>query len=951
MGKVFRSVPDRYQEGFLRYRASANLNRCFFLPYFNIFTQISCFFIYIYIYPRIFPDNPRIDFWFYVTFSLFYILCNVSCALRFIALKKSRTTNTAKITRAVDIFVFTYVCLESVQVVMEYEISDNIYRFLATFFMVSFFFLLNRRKKAAAMLLYVLISEVSFLYLLEVRDVKVYSYPVIVFSVFLVCLLGSNFMYNGSIRNFLLHESLLEKNNQLAQNTDTYETILNNVDAYVFATSLADDTIVYANDAYHQLFNRRFPGEQVENLFDGRALALYKPDAGGDYPEVFSEATQQWLSVSTREIVWVDGKKVMLYACYDITSKKRYTDDLKSANLAKSNFLARTSHEIRTPMNAVIGMSELIMLEPDQKQKVLENALEINRAGKNLLAIINDILDFSKIESGKLGLLQTGYQFGSVINDVISISKMRMINKGLVFALHVDPSIPAELVGDEVRLRQILLNLLSNAAKYTEQGFVKLEVLGEVNRMAENIKITIRVTDSGYGIREKDLETLFSDFARVDIDRNKSIEGTGLGLAITKSLCLAMDGDITVESTFGEGSTFTAVIRQKYQSLQSAAQIDDPEDLRCLLFCRDETIRRSLAYSLCALNLSFDLAETIAQGEGLLQENTYTHIFGSDEPLALWRMAKLFQKEAVMISIPGPDGRTDQEGNHSLSYPPTSLGIADMMNGVSDHDVAVVYKNSFVAPEARVLVVDDNETNLLVAKGLLAQYKITVDTCLGGAHAIELARQTRYDLILMDHMMPGMDGLEATAILRGLDSFDGYYRTAPILALTANAVTGMREMFLAQGMNDFLSKPIDTARLDKKLSKWIPEEKKHQPGYIQPQSTKKSLHLYGIDTRQGIANIGGDVSQYSRVLETFGTDGRKIAEKIKECLAEHDMKTMTIYVHSIKSSLATIGAGDLANAAAQLEHACREMNTDYIREHLDPFFHQLFEIIHRIEQS
>ena len=387
------------------------------------------------------------------------------------------------------------------------------------------------------------------------------------------------------------------------------------------------------------------------------------------------------------------------------------------ASRAKSIFLARMSHEIRTPMNAVIGMSELAQRDYGSPSG-LEYISGIKNAGASLLVIINDILDFSKIESGHLELNASSYETASLLNDVLAIIRVRIAEKPLELVVDTDPDIPRNMIGDAARVKQVLLNLLGNAVKYTEKGFIKFSASGK--RTAENaILLTFTIEDSGIGIKQEELPKLFEDFARIDEKRSSAIEGTGLGLPIARSLCRAMKGDITVASEYGSGSTFTATLIQT---------LDD------------------------------------------------------------WK----------------PMG--------DISVAPATRTGTQRIN--------------FNAPESEVLVVDDSPVNLLVAEGLLAPYKVRIFTCLNGREAVEMIQARSFDLVFMDHMMPEMDGMEAVSIVRTLGK---RFSELPIVALTANAVSGMREIFLANGFNDFLAKPIKTSELDAILRKWIPAAKQQSP--------------------------------------------------------------------------------------------------------------------------
>jgi signal transduction histidine kinase/CheY-like chemotaxis protein len=404
---------------------------------------------------------------------------------------------------------------------------------------------------------------------------------------------------------------------------------------------------------------------------------------------------------------------VFMKTMKDMNEAKEVKQRLKIAEestKAKSDFLAKMSHEIRTPMNAITGMTELILWE-ELSPVVREHALTIKNSGGHLLNIINDILDFSKIETGKMEIVEAEYLFYSTINDVVNMINARMTNPNVQFVAEVSPDVPGKMYGDEGRLRQVLLNVLSNSMKYTREGRITLAVSWE--KIGEDtLLLSIRVADTGIGIRRENLKTLFDEFQQFDLQKNRNVEGTGLGLAITHSLVQLMGGEISVESTYGEGSVFTITLPQKFST-------------------------------------------------------TYEH--------------QEWEREE-----------------------PTTMTRVRM-------------------PDVKILVVDDVLINLEVAKGILAPYQAHVDDCLSGKEALELVKQNDYDLILMDHMMSEMDGLETTATIRKLDG--GRFADTPIIALTANAAGGAKEMFLQNGMSDFLSKPIELEKLDYILTKWIPAEK------------------------------------------------------------------------------------------------------------------------------
>ena len=386
------------------------------------------------------------------------------------------------------------------------------------------------------------------------------------------------------------------------------------------------------------------------------------------------------------------------------------------ANEAKSEFLANMSHEIRTPLNAIIGMNEMVMRE-DISPQAQKYSQDIYNAGQTLLAIINDILDFSKIESGKMEIVPVTYELSSVLNDVINMVTKKVNDKGLQFITDVSKDIPYQLFGDEVRIRQVILNIVNNAVKYTQTGSVTLRVDWE---WIDEVKILLKlsVTDTGIGIKEDDLQKLFKGFQRVDLATNRNIEGTGLGLAITRRLVEQMDGKIDVESVYEQGSTFTVLLPQ---------------------------------------------------------------VVMNDTPMG--DFTKAYQK----------------------------------MHKTRNNE-----PEKFTAPDARMLIVDDNKVNLVVAKGLVKKTKIQIDTAESGMEALEMIKTNHYHIILLDHMMPEMNGLETIRRMR--EQEENMSKDAAIIALTANAISGSREMYMAAGFHDYLSKPIDVNKYTDMIRKYLPRE-------------------------------------------------------------------------------------------------------------------------------
>lgn len=475
--------------------------------------------------------------------------------------------------------------------------------------------------------------------------------------------------------------------------------------------------IMYSN----QESNRIFPGmDRKEDERVHREIVQFIDGHPNGF--MLQDHFYKWQSTDIR-----DNNGILagtMYRIMDMTDNYHYTqklielkEDAERANEAKSSFLANMSHEIRTPINAVLGMNEMILRECDS-DTIKEYAININNAGKTLLSIINDILDLSKIESGKMEIVESDYDVRLLLTDIENMISMRAEEKNLVFTIEANHDIPTVLHGDEMRIKQCIVNLLTNSVKYTHKGSVSLKIDRTYNNDG-SINLWVSVTDTGVGIKEEELYKLFESFSRLDIVKNRNVEGTGLGLNITKRLVGMMGGNLTVESVYGEGSTFSFVIVQK---------VVNPE------------------------------------------------------------------------------------------------GIGDYRSGVRElMEKTLEPTQAFVAPAANVLSVDDNKVNLAVVRGFLKKLKIQCDSVLSGAECIEKVSEKDYDVILLDHMMPEMDGIET---LQKLKQMEWWQKKHPaVIALTANAVAGAKEEYLRVGFTDYLSKPIDAYKLEELLRKYLPPEK------------------------------------------------------------------------------------------------------------------------------
>ena len=534
-----------------------------------------------------------------------------------------------------------------------------------------------------------------------------------------------------------------------------------------------------------------------------------------------------------------DGKIArILWVSEDIDKERRERERLKdvseravAASEAKSAFLSNMSHEIRTPINAVLGMNEMILRESEDED-ILKYASNIKIAGTTLLGLVNDILDFSKIEAGKMEIIPVEYDLSSVINDLVNMIRTKADDKGLELKLNINKDIPNLLFGDEVRIKQVITNILTNAVKYTEKGSVTFSV-GFDKSGTDNdiIRLKVSVKDTGIGIKEEDMNKLFSKFDRIEEKRNRNIEGTGLGMSITKKLLEMMDSSLEVESVYGEGSDFHFVIKQK---------------------------------------------------------------------VVKW----------------------DPIGDYETTY-------RAFLSARSK------YKEKFTAPEAVILVVDDNTTNLEVFKNLLKRTKVQIDTASSGEECLKLTKTKKYDVVFLDHMMPDKDGIETLHEMRGAS--DDLNRNTSAICLTANAISGAREKYLSEGFDDYLTKPIEADKLEEMLIRFIPEKKVVlSESDDEPQKEEKPLPEWllqceGIDTEQGVKNCGG-TEEYLSVLTGFYSAIDDRADEIATYYNNEDFKNYTIKVHALKSSARSIGAMDLSEKARLLEEAGNENNVDFIKE-------------------
>jgi signal transduction histidine kinase/CheY-like chemotaxis protein/uncharacterized protein YneF (UPF0154 family) len=707
-------------------------------------------------------------------------------------------------------------------------------------------------------------------------------------------------------------------------------------------------------------------GRITDSLLRGEEINGIRMTDSGNRP-VFLVARQMFngwhiLQIAPESVYFRDMYKIAADLCFlalvlamilgsimiQLTARSVEADE---ANKYKSDFLANMSHEIRTPLNVIIGMTELALRDsaPPNLQEYLAN---IRQAGSNLLSIINDVLDLSKIEAGGIQLVVVPYRFSSLINNVINVIRVRFHEKPILFLTTIDSHIPDNLIGDEVRIRQILFNMLSNAVKYTEEGFIKFTVTGTIVD-DRHITLKFEVADTGIGIKKEDLKDLFGNFTRLEPERNQGIEGTGLGLAITKRLCYAMGGDITVSSVYGEGSAFTALIPQEYTSITETAAVENPREKATLLYDERPLYGDSVSATLSDLGVPVTRADSPEEFLAALEKNGFP--FALVSPGLAQQAADLVrdQKKQTSLAILADLEETASfQGIPVILMPVYAIPVANFLNGVTINRGRKKSLVRFTAPNVRALIVDDIMTNLKVAQGLLSAYRMQVDICNNGRSSIAMVKANRYDLIFMDHMMPGMDGIEAMTRIRALD--DEYFKQVPVIALTANALSGMKELFLSKGFNDYLAKPIDISKLNALMEKWVPREKRRTVDEAEspPESVPPAgFEIEGLDTEKGLAMAGGAETAYREVLDLYRRDAEERMPFLRGPPSPEEMQSFVIHVHALKSASASIGAEALSARALLLEDAGKAGNTELIAEHLPGFRQDLSALIAHISAA
>ncbi|MBE5878849.1 MAG: response regulator [Lachnospiraceae bacterium] len=634
--------------------------------------------------------------------------------------------------------------------------------------------------------------------------------------------------------------------------------------------------------------------------------------------------------------------KIISDMAYDRYSLMNANEEIERAAQMKTDFLANMSHEIRTPMNAVIGMAEMALREelPSEARGYVG---QIITSGKALLTIINDILDFSKIEAGKMTIEEDEYEPMSMINDITNIINTRIGEKDVELILDISPEIPCKLLGDVNRLKQVIINLANNAVKFTNEGQVVLSMHSE-RKANGDVELSVCVKDTGIGIKQEDLLRLFEAFQQVNSKRNRNIEGTGLGLAISERIVKLMGGRIWAESEYGKGSSFYFCVPQKVLDNRASISVKKREEIRAAGLVANGYLREHLIKDMQYLGVAYESLEGPEELSRLTEKNiSYLFVGQGIYSAEIEEFVKEHPEIKVILMTNFRDSFKFSYKNFLVVKKPVYvLTLAAVFNG---EDLNMGYTGhaddfEFIAPEAEILIVDDNAINLTVAEGLLKPLKMKIDTAISGQKAIEMITAKHYDLIFMDHMMPEIDGVETTHIIR---RFYKEYEDVPIIALTANAVGGTKEMFLSEGMNDFVAKPIEMRVILSKLRTWLPKEKIVKNVKVEEDTqevlSENVIQIEGLDTQYALKLLGNK-ELFMAVLKDYYKAIDKKCEAIKKFEMQEDWHAYTIEVHALKSSSKQIGALELSKFAMQMEKAGNEKDGEQIHRCTDDLLKQ-----------
>lgn len=669
--------------------------------------------------------------------------------------------------------------------------------------------------------------------------------------------------------------------------------------------------------------------------------------------------------------------------------------ELEIVERSKDDFMVNISHEIRTPINAVCGMSEAILQE-NLPLDVRRDVIDIQTAGRNLLSTVSNILDFSELESGKMELAEESYNITSTITDIINMALTLENGKRLELIVDCDANLPSNLVGDEQKLRRIVMNLLENAIKFTKEGGIVLRIKSRKEDYGINLLVSIK--DSGIGMKQADMEKIFTSFSQLNSKRNREEGGIGLGLAITQALVQNMGGFITVESVPDRGTEFQFTIPQKVLDETPIVSIKNKNHLFAACYINMDKYNFSVVregYEKCIRHMAeqfgimFRICKSLTELKRRIENENYTHIFISWEEYCEDRsFFEQLAKELTVVLILDYGQETQIGSNMLRIYKPfTVLSIAAVFNGqkvLQRDEQHLDTRHRFIAPEAKVLVVDDNAMNLKVMARLLLPYQIKVSMASGGQEALDKLDSMEYDCVFLDHMMPEMDGVETLHKIRQKPG--SYFQALSVIAFTANAIGGAREMFMEEGFTDFIAKPIELSVLERILRRYIPVQKQINveddtaqestntdkaapsenkdmnassgkvPDSLQGAQQSAAQHAgkedealdalrtAGINIEQGISYCG-DKEGLREITMIYHAEGARRNEQLEQFFKEQDWKNYVITVHALKSNSKGIGANELAELALNLEMAGKENRIDYILDHHEELMEKHGELL------
>jgi signal transduction histidine kinase/CheY-like chemotaxis protein/HPt (histidine-containing phosphotransfer) domain-containing protein len=668
-------------------------------------------------------------------------------------------------------------------------------------------------------------------------------------------------------------------------------------------------------------------------------------------------------------------------------------DVLIDAEQSKDDFLANISHEIRTPINTICGMSDMALREHDL-EKLRDEVYDIQAAGRGLMSLVSDVLDFSQLQSGKIGYEEEVYNISSTINDVVNMSIAKRMDKPIEIIVDCDANLPHSLMGDEKKIRRVIMNLVDNALKYTNEGCITIALEGRRESYGLNLMVTVR--DTGIGINQENLEKLFRSFSQVDTKRNRQEGGVGLGLAISKALVQKMGGTITVKSREGKGTAFKFVVPQKIVEDVPIARVEHKEQLNIALFLdmeqfdmipiRDE-YNRNISNMVKQLKVKCHSCRNLAELKRRESNENFTHIFISLEEYKMDAayFDRLSEKTKVIMVLDQANEKYISNYKMLRLYKPFYiLPVVSILNGYNHFEggLQMVRSGKFIAPEAHLLVVDDNLMNIRVVEGMLKQYQIKVTHATSGFEALELIENMNYDFVFMDHMMPEMDGIETLHRIR--EKMGHYFQQVPIIALTANAAPGNREMFLQEGFADFVAKPLEVSVLERVLKRNLPrgkiiyrddletpevfdtdtkgEREEDQPVLsLENVSRQNSLHkeearssggltVGDLDVEQGIVYCGGKES-YLEILRACCEESEENIRQIQELFEQENWKNYVIRVHALKGTMLSIGAGKLSALAKKMEMAGKQNRISDIREGQEPLLQEYRRVMEEIRSA